>query len=398
MFDVGLAKADFAAYLETLATTHRMRVDFRLHDRDEKPIAQLTSEVNQVLGGQVDVEAGSDRVSRTLSLNLLDPEHKLRFDADSPTRGALYADRFISARHEVYVPDLEGWVSCPVFMGPLTSFKRQGAEIELAAEGKEALMLAPYLATNQLTVHKRTRLDDGIERVARQAGERRFALPKLRHRLVNSRPVERDDELWRVLAGGDTNASGQQIPGLIERGPGNYGLYYNPAGELAARRKGGKPVFTFESEHVETGSLATSYDDDTFRNTVIVRGGRRKGEHNAFAKVSLPDGHPLSPKSLARNGESRYITEVIDADGLQTDRACEERGKEVLDRLSQMGVEVEFTSAVIPFLEEDDRCRFDGDGYRIDFTLRSFTIPLNGEAMSVGWHKQVHPRKRKHSR
>jgi hypothetical protein len=123
---------------------------------------------------------------------------------------------------------------------------------------------------------------------------------------------------------------------------------------------------------------------------VVVEGGRRKKRKKARARVALPPNHPLSPQSLARNGEPREITEFIDREGLKTDQACRRFGEKELDRLSREGVSAAFNSLPVPHLEEDDQVSIRTSEGAIPFPLEQMTIPLTAaDSMAVNGMKVV---------
>lgn len=383
------------AYADALRTSHRIRVDLTVRDRDEKPVGSLSAPINRMLSGSVDVDATAD-ITRSLHLTVIDPERKLRFEANSPAHGALYADRFLSARYEVLVEPIEAWVSVPVFWGPISKYERSGGEVTLEAQDKESLLLAPHYATHGYTIPKRTRLDDAIERVARRAGERRFALPRLDHRLARPRPVTARQEPWKVLAGGAENREGRRIAGLVEKAPGNRHVYYNPRGRLAVRRVAKRPSWTFAHGRDLISHPQVRHDTGEVINCVVVTGAKPKGKPPAHGRAVLPARHPLSPAKLAWNGVPRERTAFVDTE-LKTDRACRQRAAEVLDRLAAGGVEATFECLPVPHLEPWDRVRVVTPEMHFSFHLRKFTLPLTAAdpAMSIGFNRAVKQWKRR---
>lgn len=390
MFDLALTRAEWNAYLAAIRSGPRIRLEIRIRNRNEEPIAALTAPANRVISGAVQMDARG-AVSRLLDLTVLDERGRIRFEGNSPAKAALYADRFISVRHEVWVPDvIEDWVSCPVFWGPITGFERRDGQVAIEAQGKESLMQAPHYATNGYTLGKRMRLDDAIRRVGARAGESRFALPDLPERLHHARPVGARSEPWKVLAGGEVDAKGDRVRGLVEKAPGNRRPYYNGRGQLTVRRVNRQPAFTFREGRDLIGAEPNIlYDFQEFRNCVVVRGGKPKGKPPAHGRAMLQAGHPLSPQSLGRNGQPRFLTEFIDAEGLKKDEECERRAHEVLDRLSSAGVNPEFECLPYPFLEEDDRVRLDTSEGALSFGLRRFTLPLTTGPMLIGSNRKT---------
>lgn len=398
MIDLALTPAEREAYEAALGAGigvgRRSRARLEVFDRDENSLGALGG---RLTGGAVQVDSKAE-TRRSLRIALVDERRLLRFEPDSPTGGSVYADNFIAASRGAYIPrdiarefELEPfWVDVPVFYGPVTLFERQGAEAVLEAKGKESLGLAPHYAGRSFPVRKGTRTDDAIKLAARRMGETKFLLPDMPHRVKRTRSVGPKSELWKVIRGGEETAKGKQLPGLIASGGADMEPYYNARGQLTARRRGGSSRFTFrEGVHIE-GEPRLIYDIAEFRNTVDIAGGKKKGKPRAHARVSLPDSHPLSPKSLARNGEPRFIIEWLDIDGLKTDGECERRAKSELTRLSREGVSAAFDSLVIPHLEEDDEITLEVADYSVSFPLEAMTIPLTAtETMAVNATKRV---------
>lgn len=434
MLKLGLSHSEYDAYLEALRDSHNIGLEVTLRDGDEQPIGSLTSPLRQVVDGAVQVDSTAD-VSRSLELTMRDPKRRLKFVANSPASGAVYADRFVSVEYHVFVRALADHVDVPVFWGPVNSLERAGAEVTLGAQGKEALLLAPHYATEGYTLKIRERLDDALRDVAGRAGERRFDLPDLPARLAKEYAVVAQAEPWRIMAGnrkvegfhstaatagggtvapatggsggGGDSSSGQTTakhadwapaPGLITHAAGHYALYYGGDGRLTARRQRKHPVLTFLEGRDLTNRPTVTYDTEAFRNCVHVKGSGPDGKRPPFAKAILPAGNPLSPAALARNGKPRFLTEFVTADGLRTDKACRKRAEEVLARLSVEGVEPAFECLPMPHLEEDDRVRLSTDDFDFTFVLRQFTLPLTATEprMQIGGHRKVRLWHRRH--
>lgn len=392
MIDLPLTEAEREAFEETLAASHQVRVTVRIHDRQEAVIGDLVAAASRVLGGAVQVDTKAE-VSRSLGLTVLDPNRELAFDSGNPAEGALYADNFVSVLYGVYVPDVE-WVDVPVFWGPLTSFARTGPEVTLEAQGKEALLLAPHFVTRPFTLRKGAKVRDAIRQVAARAGEGRFTLPTVGGKLTKARSVGAEDEAWKVLTGGDTDANGKGIPGLVRRLRGNYRLFYDGEGRLTLRRHNATSLFTF-GDDLLTSRAGFRYDVLAFRNRVVVKGGTPKNSQKHFhGFASLPANHPMSPVSLGRGGQPRYMTEFVEVSNLKSDAACRARAQDILAAKADQGIEATFECLPVPHLEELDRVTLRADGFTVSFPLQQFTLPLTGEAMSVGFTKNVKLRKR----
>lgn len=417
MIHLHLTDNEWDLYLDTLADSHIVDVDVTLYDQDEDAIDSLSRPINKVTAGSVTMDSTAD-ISRSLDLTLLDPNNKLRFEGNSPARGAVFADRYLGVNYNVWVPAMDDFVVCPVFRGPVTSFTRNGVEVEIECQGKEMLLLDPHFATQGYTIKRRTRLDDAIKMVAKQKGETKFRLPDLPQRLHNDHIVDPQAQPWLIIAGG-SHVDGlksihykrdpkkdkkqkevtQNAPSLITLAPGNRRLLYDGRGNLTTRRKMHKPHFVFtdgnQAEEQGVGPFVLSrpnvtYDPTEFKNHVVVHGGKGKGHGRLVVAASLHPSNPLSPVGLARNGDLTFLTEFIEADNLKTWKDCKEKAQEELAHISHMGVQLEFDALPIPFLEEGDIVTVAVDDWEIDFPLTQFTIPLtSGDSMSLGYTRKT---------
>lgn len=359
-----------------------------MRNRNERAMDALTQPLNNnFVSGEIVGDVSQD-VTRSLSLQILDPEDKLRFEARSPSDGAVYADRFVSVEYGVFVADR--WVDVPVFWGPITDFGRDGHTVQIEAQGKERLLLAPHYATEGYTLPKGLRVDEAIRRVARRAGERRFNLPQIARKLSNPRTVSAQAEPWKVINGGEEDAKGKKISGLVERAPGNRFAYYDGAGRLTVRRRNQDPSWTIREARDLVEPPDVQYDSLDAINTVIVRGREPngKGKKRAQAKVSLPDGHPISPTALGRNGVPRYMTEFVDTE-LKTDFECQERARQILRRKSAQGVDAELRILPNPMIEELDVVRLETDEFNFTFPVRHWVLPLGEGPMTISTRRRT---------
>lgn len=302
----------------------------------------------------------------------------------------------------------DDWVSIPVFTGPITSLERDGPEVTIEAQGKEALALAPHYAAKSFSLERLMRLDTAIRRLFTRIGETHFAIPQIVHgngvpdRIPHRIAVHPETEPWKLLTGGQTDARGKKVPSLLSYGRKHYQAFYDGRGKLRVRRRNGGVVYVFELG----GDNGTVIDHPTvtfdslsdFRNCVRVTGAKTKGKtHHVSAFVQLHPNHPLSPQALSRNGKPTYIMEPVDAPGLKTTAACRDRAKEILKRKSKQGFTASFDSLPIPMLEESDRIALHTPDYRMEFEVQQFTIPLTSSApMHVGFgKKRKRPKRRK---
>lgn len=408
MIDLGLSADELELYLAALMSSHRVRIRVRILDHDENPVGSLTAPTSRVQTGAVQVDA-TQPISRSLSLTVLDPKGRLIFDPNSPAQGALFMGYMVQAFRDVYVAAVDEWVSCPVFMGPLTAYGHTGPVVSLEAQGKEALLLEPYVVTEGYSLKKNDRVHDAIREVIGRAGETRYSIPdfpgvKVHPHDMHVRP---GDQPLDIVTG---EAGGQR--GLLDlTGADAHDARYNARGRFEIRGLHKSPVFTFEAD---TGLLSwpdVAYDLKLFRNWVIVHGGKSKGaKRNAIGRASLPPGDPRSPESLARGawpatqpGPGQRLAGpkvpgriplIVRAPNLVKDIDCAARAEKLLAHHSTLGVSASFDALAVPTLEENDyvAAQTKGEGF-VAFPLKQFTIPLTaGDSMSVGANKRTRKR------
>lgn len=426
MIRLSLSSAEYRALMATLVVSHRKQIDVEIKDRNEDTISNLSAPANRVIGGAVQVDAGADITRSLEALTIVDPDRKLRFEADTPAHGAVYADRFVAVSYLVYVPStvttFEGesitgigdFVPIPIFWGPVGHYAREGVEVSIDARGKEVLGLDPAVVHEGFTLHKGQKITDAIKEVARRQGETRFDIPELDARLKKPKAVERGNEWWKAIAGeknvprlkklvpiydpplhGAIDIEKRPSASLVAGIPGHYGAFYNARGRLAVRRLTRHSVYTFRYGRDLTTRPSLDFDSDAIRNFVRVL-GKKQGNKRAEGHASLDPAHPLSAQAMAWNSKPRYLEYTVQAEHLKSNAECRSHAKEILKRVSQQAIDISFECLPIPLLEEDDWIEVETDEYRIPVQAKQFTIPLSSDsAMSIGRQKRVKIKHRK---
>jgi hypothetical protein len=367
-----LTAADRATYFATLETPHAIDVLVEVYDADEALVATLDG---NVMSGQVDVDATA-AITRSCTLTLMDPEMKATFDPI----GLVYADNFLGVTYRVWVPALGDWVDTEVFFGPLSRYSRNGHEVTLEAQGKEALMLPPVPPVAPGNPADRL-ITSVIRAAAASYGEANFNLSdgggrKTSRRFQFNHAAATQNGLWPQLVSLAASAGGRQ-------------LFYDGAGALTMRpRPKSTPVFTLSSV---TSEPSVIYDLTDVRNTVKVYGADKHGRDTLKAKVELPAAHPLSAKSLGRNGAPRVLLEEVRTGSEHLTKAdAATRAKRLLAQKSRGLLEVSCESLVVPHLDIDDYVRISTTTIDASFPLRKFTIPLTAtDSMSVGFTRPL---------
>lgn len=395
---LGLSAADLRAYHAALADSGQVRTQVSVLNLQHE---RLNSIDHQIIDGQVDVSS-SGEVTRSCEVTFSDDTRAITFDSDSPANGALFADRMLHIEQGVKVPGI-GWVDAPIFTGPIYGQKRGDKSTIITAQGKESMARSPAVAWQPMTVRKGVAKVDAIRRIMRErAGETRFALPDLKERLPKSVSLGRMSEPWLVC---------QKIARSMNRQ-----LYYDGRGVLRLRNLPGNVVFTFRDG---TGGMIlaeqppdVSFDITTVRNTVWVKGGKKKAkrrpnetraefetrqekERGVQFRAVANRSHPLSPWRLGRPDSPRFLVHVIENDHIRSEKAARVRANHDLAELLRQHVDVTFGSLPAPHLEVLDLARVDCEGFALTFRLRDFSIPLHvGGAMTVGSMKNVQVRGR----
>ena len=365
----------------------------------------LSSIDQRIIDGQVNVATDADGPTRSMSVTLYDPDHRLRLDSDAPTAGSLFADRMLRAWYGVKVPGV-GWVDAPVFTGPIMGVSRDDTTLNVECQGKDALALQPVWRT--YTVEKGATKVDAIRRILRErAGETDFDLPDLAVKLGSAATLTPQPPEKRAQFNADTPWG---LSRKIARSMSRH-LFYDGHGRCRLRQIPGEPVFTFDESLIQTAPQI-KFDMTEMRNAVKVtgktlhEGKEKKGTtqvptHVVRGEAIAPANHPLSPERLGRKLEDgtligRVIPEYVTNDAVRSDREATRLAHQILaDRLSQQ-VDISFDALPVPHLEELDMIRVAYEDLNVHMRLERFSIPLtHAGVMSVGDVKRVtKPRRR----
>lgn len=377
MIPLGLKSSELADLEAQMRGTARIRVRLTMLNLAGNEVSDLT---DRLLDGQVNIDTTAETV-RQLSCTLSDPDRSLALDSDSPDDGALYADRMLRATYGFYVDALGLWVDVPVFTGPLATFQRNGGSVQVSCLGKEHL--AGGQAWRPMQFKQGHNVGDTIKSILRErAGESKFSFPNVKNRLPKGGySLGRLTSPW---------VAAQQLAGGIGRQ-----LYYDGAGVCRLRRPPGTTTFTFNGE-VLLSDPDVTYDLSTVRNAVWVRGHKPKKKPQITATATASRNHPLSPWALGRNGEPRYLVEVVERDNVRSRKDARQLASRTLQGLLLEGVSCTFDALPIPHLDPLDVVALKTDEASIRFPLRQASLPLvHGGVMSVGALKRVTRPKRR---
>lgn len=378
MLDLGLRQAKLALLKETLEGSYRARTSLQVLDRNEEEVDTVDE---LVITGSVDVDSKT-QPDRMLQVEFTNLDRRFHFAPGGAEDSSLFADNYLRAIRHVLVPGV-GWVDIPLFTGPITAVDRDSETVSVTASGKESLLLEPMPAWQPAHYPRGMRVTDCIRAILRQQGERKLHVPTLKARLRKPVSIGRHTEPWKVV---------RRLATSLDRD-----IFYDARGRVRLRRPGAHAVWTFRTG--EEGNVTTvpkrSFDLAETRNTVEVLGPEAEGPKKRLRYVATPPaGNPMSPQSLGRNGQPRFIVETIELDHAEGLHVLRERGDRELDDLLRSAVTLDFEALPVPYLEPGDMVALREDGERESFRLRKFTLPLAGEAMVVGDNRRPRVRGR----
>lgn len=379
-----LTKAQRIIYRDTLAAGYEMKVTVQILTNQHA----VVSTVSQVLlDGQVDAETVAMQkgnlddvaVSRTCSLQLLDPGHTLAFDSSAPTDGALYLDRMI--RVVVSVLCSFGWVDVPVFTGPVTGVQRDGDIVSVDAAGKETFGLRSAWEPH---TYKRGTKVKVLTSMLRRTGEmdRYMSLPSSTARITKPIVVGRETKLW---------ARAFSLVSSMDRH-----LFYDARGIVRTPRKISRSVFKFRTGNggMILSEPQISFSTSELKNAIIIRGGDPAGPKKfVSALVVAPRTHPLSPFSIGRSsttGRGGYLTLREENTHLRTTAKAVARGKSLLHESLLMQTEATWNTLPVWHLEPWDVVTLETPRFSARVRVKKFSMPLRADGdMTCGYQKNL---------
>jgi hypothetical protein len=377
------SNADKQALDKLLATHHTVNIMIQLMDLSHNHLAEFS---DRLMGGQVNIDITAD-VTRSASVDLRDPTHKLKLDALAPDDGSLYFTRMIRIVFIVSPPSYNTHYFVPIFTGPLTTITRNGPIVTVEAQGKESLSFQAIWHGH--TYKKGLKKVDVIQMIMQAAGEAVRAMQLINRdaRIGTHISASRKFTFWKLAR-------------KIANGM-NLQLFYDGRGILRLRRVPGKTIFQFSDDTVMMSEPQVEYaQNDNFCNVVEVIGGKPKGKGKKKVKkihvrVVARRNHPMSPWNLGRNGTPRYVPQTIEDDSIKSKKAARALAKRTLNASLDQAVTVSFDSLPIPYLEELDLVKFQTQTSAGKFRLNQMSIPLTVDGTSsIGYLKKTTPRVR----
>lgn len=387
MIPLGLHPAELRTFHNALADHHSIKINAAVMNLDGDTLTHLDVDV---LDGQVNVDTTA-AVDRSLELDILDRNRTLHFDSDSPSDGALYMDRMLRIHYSVRADDTIGWVDVPLFTGPISSLNRKDDIVHIAAQGKEALALGQsWIPQTYKKGHLKV---DVIRKILQATGETRFDLPDLTARLHKPLSLGRTSVPWLAC---------QRLARSMNRQ-----LFYDGRGTCRLRPQPGR-VFTFKTG---VGGNITVYPEVTYTtdglfNVVWVKGGKPRGVKDGTdeakktpdiqAHLIAPHSHPLSPWKLGRNGQPRFLVDVVENSKIRSKREALRVANQRLHNHLLEAVQVQLEGFPAPHLDPLDLIGVNTDEGVFSMLLRQFSIPLSTSAsMTIGFNRRLTANRRR---
>jgi hypothetical protein len=368
---LGLSSADLRLFNLSLSTHHSIKITVQLLDLSHRYISDLSDDL---IDGQVSIDADAE-VTRSLTLQLRDPDHSLHLDSSSPADGALYFDRMIRVIYSVKSELLPRWVDVPIFCGPVSKMSRTADVINVECMGKESLVLPPTLAYFTKTWGKGTNRRDLVAAIMSfYGGETRYSFPRYSDKTTGPTTLTPESNIWATAKAVNGSFATRQ-------------LFYDGRGVLVMRSRPRTSTYTFKTG---PGGNVTSvpvidYDISSVRNLVTVKGAIPKGKKTPVAaSVALPAAHPLNSVRLGRNGRHRVLYEVISDDNVKTTAQAQSLAKARVNSLALQAVDISFDALVAPHLEPNDIYVLKTPDLAVTAYYKKATIPLKQGIGSVG--------------
>jgi hypothetical protein len=388
-----LTGTDLDDYIETLHASHEMRVRLEVWDANDVLVQRLGDDELALVEGQVDVD-DQNPIKRQLSMTLANTVDTL-MDPTNPG-AAVHPQNQVRVIYSVYVHFRDGttdWVEVPVFHGPVTRVERGESTVSVEAQSKETLLLPPNRLNRSVLPEDAGRVQtfyagDLIKAIAKRHGETLLRVPRTNRKLPEDAKLfdqaSQSDGAWSLM---------QKLT------PAGMQLFYAADGWLTMRpRRARQPVYVFNDGpggEVLSKPLV-EYDMTVFRNTLELHAFEKKTpkqDANPALRVTvrLPQQHPLSPASLARNGHPRELLKVVKSKHVYADATrAKQDATTMLLREASSALDVKFDTLPVPFLEPGDLVAVDVKGLgRYAFQLRAFSLPLTPASMSLGYTRRI---------
>lgn len=351
--------------------THFAGYDFDLLDLDEKPVKQIPA------GAGTIAVTDEDPISRGFSGDIPDPHRLIDVDGDAPGEGSVYPTRMLRILTLIYVPDLGEQISDVAFLGPLSKYKRDGANITVEAQGKEAFW---FYGCGPLHIKEGAEVTSAIRQILRHIGETKMRIqePPIPCHVMNPILVGPDEEIrpGKVL---------KKLSGAV-----GMQLFAANDGYITLRNPVKRPVTTFDHVH---STPAVEFDASELVNDVRVTGAK-----GVFGSAHLPASHPFGRDNpeMKRGGQPGWRVKAIRNDQIGSDAQADRVAQ---NELLESSRQVESVTVDLPpdyGLNARDPIAIRAPSWTKTFPVRTLNIPIGPGLMNFGIDlKTAKPKKRR---
>lgn len=373
MISLGLTVANQRALISLLKNHHSINIKVQVLLLDHTYVGDVS---RRLVDGQVDIDMEAE-VTRSLKMTILDPNHAIHLDSNSPSDGAMFVDRMIRVIYNVTSPDGSKSFDIPIFCGPITKLDRTGVYLAVEAQGKESMVIPT--AWNAKTYKRGMRKTSVIFSLLYDRGERKLSIPTISTTIPRDVAVGYDTSPWTLA---------KQLALSL-----GYYLFYDGRGQAVMRKRSPNPVVTF-TEYALRSTPQIGYTTEKMINAVQVISSPPEGSKGpTIRRVAIaPITHPFSPARLSRAGVPGYYPLIIRDNEIKTIAEADRRaGVELYDGLIS-SVSVAFDCLPHPMVEGGDICYLMTDEYTVIFNMMKMSIPLSAKGVStVGYNRRVTP-------
>lgn len=376
----GLKKNQRAAYFRTVTTDHERRVRFQVLDLNGRHVADLDAPLSDQ-DSSVECDT-SQTPALTMTVRFLDPGHRIGLEPDVGDY-PLYRRRMLRAWVDVRVPELNRWVPCPVFTGPIVAISRDGAIVTVTCHDKSSQAMGN--AWQSRTFKKGRKRTDVVRAILDDTGENRMAVAKGDGRLGKKLEVQKMDRPW-------VKAKAAMPNGRV--------LFCTPAGVIVCRRPPSRSQWTVPGNLVLT-TPKVNREAGVVTNRWQVIGGKptKKAKKKVRSKaVDLPRYHPDNPlpgTGVGRNGKRRVHAKVVSNDKIKSYKVANRMARQMAASAAGQAVEVAAEIVPVPFLEPYDVVSLRTPDGTFRVRLTRYNMSLTDGSMSIGTKRRSSRPKRR---
>lgn len=372
--------SSYATLLDVLAGSYKTWTNVYLIDH----LTPYTFETNisyWVTAGQVQMDADAD-ITRTVSLDVFDPDHSLQLDSAAPTDGSLYGDKLIHVQMAVDHWWLGTW-GVPVFTGPITQFQRDDASISLTASGKEIYGLDPVTKswTFNVPYYKLNVVRDCLRDWMHEDWGSIWFDPVINQSLKKKMVMAKGEgKPWEIAKA----AAKAMNP--------TYDLFYSSSGVPHVRKRSNTEVFTITNRHL-VSKPQVQYNDDDVLNWWEVLGKKPHGKPRIRAVAQADPSTGVAPKQLGMFGGDRRKPGFFSSDAIGTQKEANDKADSLV--ADSVRERIEITADMLPgtavLFEENDLIKIKTPDINHTFRMKKWTHDFFPNSDALGWNDNIRP-------